>query len=144
MTVIRGGSMLYAISVALFKRVNAALSATSIEVYDGFIPEELESVDFPYVVIGEMDETAVNMLARAARETVVTIKVYTNYRGTKQAKQIGDLIAATLDETDLAPEEGWEFPKIRFLDANILQEDDVRFTNMLRFEIKAERQAVAT
>lgn len=141
---IRGGSSLYAASVAIYEKLAAVFAATSVSVFDGFIPEEKTEVNFPYIIVGEMAEAQSNLLARAVRQTVVTIKVYTLYRGTKQAKQIASQIIDTLEEIDLAPEEGWVFPKVRYLDTNILQEDDTRFTAVVRFEITAERMAVVT
>ncbi len=140
MATIRGGSSLYGVSVAIFQKVSLALQNTA-EVYDGFLPEEFDSVAFPYAIIEEMVEGQENLLNRAVRVTVVTIKIYTAYRGTKQAKQLAGKLVDILEEMDLSPQEGWVFPKTKYLDTHFLREDDTRFTAIMRFEVMAEKMA---
>jgi len=140
MAVIKGGSSLYGVSLAIFQKVSVALQ-NDCEVFDGFLPEEKTSVDFPYAIIEDMIEGQENLLNRAVRVTVVTIKIYTAYRGTKRAKLLAGKLVDALEEMDLSPEEGWAFPKTQYLDTRFLQEDDVRFTAIMRFEVRAQKLA---
>ncbi len=140
MSVIKGGSSLYGVSVAIYKKVSLAFRDDG-EVFDGFLPEEMDEVDFPYAIIEEMTEGQENLLNRAVRMVVVTIKIYTAYRGTKQAKQLASKLVDMLEEMDLSPEEGWVFPKTKYLDTHFLREDDIRFTAIMRFEVMAEKMA---
>jgi hypothetical protein len=140
MSVIRGGSSLYGVSVAIYKKVSLAFRDDG-EVFDGFLPEDRDEVDFPYAIIEEMTEGQENLLNRAVRAVVVTIKIYTAYRGTKQAKQLASKLVDMLEEMDLSSEEGWTFPKTKYLDTHFLREDDIRFTAIMRFEVMAEKLA---
>lgn len=140
MAAIKGGSSLYGVSVAIYQKVSVAFQDIG-EVFDGFLPEEKDSVDFPYAIIEEMVEGQENLLNRAVRSTIVTIKIYTAYRGTKQAKQLAGKLVDALEEMDLSPQEGWVFPKTKYLDTHFMREDDVRFTAIMRFEVMAEKLA---
>jgi hypothetical protein len=140
MAVIRGGSSLYGVSLAIYQKVSLAFENVG-EVFDGFLPEELVSVDFPYAIIEDMVESQENLLSRSVRITTVTIKIYTVYQGTKQAKQLSGRLIDALEELDLIPQEGWTFPKTKYLDTRFQQEDDSRHTAILRFEVMAEKLA---
>ncbi|THA31836.1 DUF3168 domain-containing protein [Streptomyces sp. A1277] len=65
--------------------------------YD-YVPEECE---YPFVVTGDTIETPDNRLASFGRQTVVTLHVWSQYRGYAQALRIGARITALLDHQPL-------------------------------------------
>ncbi|RAJ64737.1 uncharacterized protein DUF3168 [Streptomyces sp. KhCrAH-43] len=65
--------------------------------YD-YVPEECE---YPFVVTGDAIETPDNRLATFGRQTVVTLHVWSQYRGYAQALRIGARITALLDHQPL-------------------------------------------
>lgn len=65
--------------------------------YD-YVPE---NVAYPFVVTGESIETPDNRLNSFGRQTVVTLHVWSQYRGYAQALRIGARITALLDHQPL-------------------------------------------
>ncbi|MFD5724655.1 DUF3168 domain-containing protein [Streptomyces sp. NPDC058368] len=65
--------------------------------YD-YVPE---NVAYPFVVTGESIETPDNRLSSYGRQTVVTLHVWSQYRGYAQALRIGARITALLDHQPL-------------------------------------------
>jgi hypothetical protein len=76
---------------------NAALMDTISGVFD-YPPEDDV---YPYVTIGEAIETPDNSHDRFGRETVITLHVWSQYRGFAQALAIGAKITALLDHQPL-------------------------------------------
>lgn len=66
-------------------------------VYD-YVPEEDV---YPYVVIGEATETPDNSHDRHGWQTVVTLHVWTQYRGHTQGLTIGNRVSEVLDHQPL-------------------------------------------
>lgn len=84
---------------ALYARLtgDAALMATISGVYD-FVPEDAA---YPFVAIGEVVETPDNRHGGFGRQTAVTLHVWSQYRGYRQALTIGARITALLDHQPL-------------------------------------------
>lgn len=78
-------------------KTDSALSALITGVYD-YLPEE---TPFPYVMVGEATDTADNSHDRFGRQTVVTLHVWSQYRGYAQALRIADRVTALLDHQPL-------------------------------------------
>jgi hypothetical protein len=76
---------------------NAALMATISGVFD-YVPED---VAYPYVVIGEATETPDNSHDRFGRQTVITLHVWSQYRGHAQGLAIAAKVTALLDHQPL-------------------------------------------
>ena len=76
---------------------DATLDALITGVYD-YLPEE---TPFPYVMVGEATESPVNAHDRYGRHTVVTLHVWSQYRGYAQALRIGGRVTALLDHQPL-------------------------------------------
>lgn len=76
---------------------DAALTDTVSGVYD-YLPED---VAYPFIVIGEGIETPDNSHDRYGRETVVTLHVWSQYRGHSQGLAIAAKITALLDHQPL-------------------------------------------
>ena len=66
-----------------------------------YLPEEAA---YPFVVIGESVETADNSHGKFGRETVITLHVWTQYRGHTQGLQIGARVTELLDHQPLTIE----------------------------------------
>lgn len=66
-------------------------------VYD-YVPEE---ADYPFVVIGEATEVPDNRHGGFGRETVITLHVWSQYRGHSQGLRIASLITGLLDHQPL-------------------------------------------
>ncbi|WP_228995326.1 DUF3168 domain-containing protein [Streptomyces sp. DH8] len=79
-------------------RGDTALKALAPSVYD-YLPED---VPYPFIVVGEATETADNSHDRFGRQTVVTLHVWSQYRGYAQVLRIGARINALLDHQPLA------------------------------------------
>ncbi|KKZ72326.1 hypothetical protein VO63_19040 [Streptomyces showdoensis] len=76
---------------------DAALGALISGVYD-YLPE---TAAYPFVVVGEATGTPDNAHDRYGQETVVTIHVWSQYRGYSQGLTIGARITAALDHQPL-------------------------------------------
>jgi hypothetical protein len=84
---------------ALYDRLtgDAVLMATLTGVYD-YTPEE---DNYPFLVIGEATETPDNRHGGFGRQTLVTLHVWSKYRGYTQALTIGARVTALLDHQPL-------------------------------------------
>lgn len=84
---------------ALYTRLtdDAALMDTVTGVYD-YVPE---TAPYPFVVIGEATETPDNRHGAFGRQTVVTLHVWSKYRGYSQALAIGTIVTGLLDHQPL-------------------------------------------
>jgi len=78
-------------------RGDAELMSMIKGLYD-YVPEDCE---YPFVVTGDVIETPDNRLASFGRQTVVTLHVWSQYRGYAQALRIGARITALLDHQPL-------------------------------------------
>ncbi|WP_030744450.1 DUF3168 domain-containing protein [Streptomyces sp. NRRL F-5135] len=76
---------------------DAPLMAAISGVYD-YTPED---IPYPFVVIGEAIETPDNRHGGFGRQTVITLHVWSRYRGYAQALAIGARITALLDHQPL-------------------------------------------
>lgn len=87
------------VQAAVLQRLkgDATLSGLITGVYD-YLPEE---TPFPYVMVGEATEVPGNAHDRYGRETVVTLHVWSQYRGYAQALKIGARVTALLDHQPL-------------------------------------------
>ncbi|WP_327268812.1 DUF3168 domain-containing protein [Streptomyces sp. NBC_01218] len=92
-------------------RGNADLSALIKGVYD-FTPED---VPYPFVVVGESVETPDNRLRGFGRQTVVTLHVWSQYRGYAEVLRIGARVTALLDHQPLTvPGLDWVATRFEF------------------------------
>lgn len=78
-------------------RGDGDLMALASGVYD-YVPEK---VGYPFVVVGEAIETPANAHDRFARETVLTLHVWSQHRGHSQGLAIAARITALLDHQPL-------------------------------------------
>lgn len=76
---------------------DATLAGMVDAVYD-YLPE---TAPYPFVVIGEAIETPSNAHDRYGRDTVVTLHVWSQYRGYAQALRIAAQVIALLDHQPL-------------------------------------------
>ncbi|MET9396281.1 DUF3168 domain-containing protein [Kitasatospora sp. NPDC002965] len=74
------------------------LLALASGVYD-YVPE---GTAYPYVVIGEAIETPDNRLGGFGRQTVLTLHIWSQYRGHHQGQAVGARVMAVLDHQPLA------------------------------------------
>lgn len=79
-------------------RGDTELTALAGSVYD-YLPE---TAGYPFIVVGEATETADNSHDRFGRQTVVTLHVWSKYRGYAQVLRIGARVNALLDHQPLS------------------------------------------
>lgn len=84
-------------AVLALLRGDGELMALASGVYD-YVPE---TAAYPFVVIGEAIETPANAHDRYARETVLTLHVWSQHRGHSQGLTIAARITALLDHQPL-------------------------------------------
>ncbi|WP_299542024.1 DUF3168 domain-containing protein [uncultured Streptomyces sp.] len=92
-------------------RGDSALSALIKGVHD-YTPED---VPYPFVVVGEATEIPDNRHAGFGRQTVVTLHVWSRYRGFAEVLRIGTRITALLDHRPLTiPGMDWIATRFEF------------------------------
>lgn len=93
-------SVLLPLQAALSARLtgDAPLMARVTAVYDGQAPQSTPEspVVLPYVVIGEPTEVPQRPLERAGWSATLTLHVWSNYPGRREALEIADLMDAAL------------------------------------------------
>ncbi len=90
---------------------DATLTDMADAVYD-YLPED---VPYPFIVIGEAIETPDNRHGGFGRQTVITLHVWSQYRGYAQALAIGARITALLDHQPLTiPGVDWIATRFEF------------------------------
>lgn len=105
-------------------------------VHDGAVPQAVEP-RFPYVVIGEASENGADLLVRIGRELVVTIHVFSRYKGSREVKEIMNEISRVLDRTVLTTST-WRFPVVRFESAQSMIEDEDQRHGVLNIRLTAQ------
>ncbi|MFF9639388.1 DUF3168 domain-containing protein [Streptomyces bacillaris] len=116
---------------------DSALSALVDAVYD-YLPED---VPYPFVQVGEAIETPRNSHDRYGRETVITLHVWSKYRGYAQAHRIAAQVVALLDHQPLTVS-GLDHIATRFEFSQTLTDPeppgDIRHV-VLRFRVVTEQ-----
>lgn len=92
---------------ALQRALFQALTADELlaDLVTGIFDHLPEGQAYPYVVLGEWTETPANSHDRFGRSSVLTLHVWSQYRGFAQAYEIGARVMAVLDHQPL-PVEG--------------------------------------
>lgn len=109
---------------AVFSALKAdpAILSRGWPVYDGAVPQA-NIPHFPYIVIGESTENGADLLVRIGRELVLTVHVYSRYKGSKEVKEIMNEISRVLDRKTLSTA-AWVFPLVRLESAQSMIEDE--------------------
>lgn len=92
---------------------------------------------FPYVVLGEDTETAANTLASIGREVTVTIHIFSQYAGTKEAKQIAGRIIDLIERRTLSASGITTYSAVLDLCQFFTDPDGVTTHGVLRFRFLA-------
>lgn len=127
-----------ALTEAVFERLTAALAnvtliggVTSVAVRDAV----KEGTPKPYVVIGETDVSDWGSKSGVGTEQTLTIEVWSEHRGRKQARQIAALVYASLHEQDFSVE-GQQLVLCRFESADYGRDGDgLTYFGRLRYRI---------
>lgn len=93
----------FAFQTALFSALNSDSNLTSTlgaSIFDD-VPDT-QAVTFPYVQIGEDNTLDYSTKDLTGSETVVTIHVWSRYRGSKETKQIMDRVHTLLHDSNLS------------------------------------------
>jgi hypothetical protein len=117
-----------ALASAIFQRIKAALAnvtligiagPTTVPLFDDAPEREGDEAagPFPRVEVGETDVGDWGTKTSFGTEQNITLTVYTNYRGRKQARQIAAYIYDSLHEQDFAVD-GQDLILIRFENAD--------------------------
>jgi len=104
----------------------------------GVFDEVPEDTLKPYVVIGEAYETPDNSHDRKGRRTVVTVHVWSDQQGFKEAVEIADRIVDLLDHPSLTVA-GWSHIATRFDFMQTLRDPDLDIRHVpIRFAVTVE------
>jgi len=104
----------------------------------GVFDEVPEGTSRPYVVVGEAYETADNSHDRKGRRTVITVHVWSDQQGFKEAVEIADRIVDLLDHTPLTVT-GWTHIATRFDFMQTLRDPDLDIRHVpIRFTATTE------
>jgi len=130
------GSSLWDLQVGIFSILegDVALGLLTNGVYDGEVPPE-DEVRTPYVRLGEWNEVADNLHTRLGREVTVTIHVYSDYRGFKEAKLIGNRVIQLLEHQPISGTD-WRIIVCQFESAQTIMDPERIRHNVLVFRLK--------
>jgi hypothetical protein len=130
------GSSLWDIQEGIYTVLNGdvALGVLANGVYDGEVPPEVE-VKCPYVVLGEWTETPDNLHTRIGRQVAVNIHVYSDYRGFKEAKLIGNRIIQLLEHQPISGTD-WRIIVCNFESAQTIMDPEQIRHNVLVFRLR--------
>jgi hypothetical protein len=121
------GSAQYALSVAQYDSLSSSSVIKSLTkgVFDGDAPP---TIDYPYIVLGEMTEGSDDLLVRYGMELTTATHIWSRYRGTKESKLIGSEVLKVLNRQSL-PCADWYIILAKFEGSNTITEgDEVRHT----------------
>lgn len=127
-------SSLWPLQAAVYKALvsNTALTTACNGVFDSLAPANTQ---YPYVVIGEAMETNNDLLARIGREVSLTIHIWSNYQGTRELKQLANMVTSTLDRTLLNAAD-WNISFAAFESFLTLVETDNIYHGVLKIRYK--------
>lgn len=74
------------------------------QVFDG---QATAGATLPYIVLGEIEELAADLLTQQGRQVAVTLHVFSNYRGNQEASAIASRIVQLLNHTALSVGQNW-------------------------------------
>lgn len=137
------GSPAFPIQTAVYTLLNADVGESAAGSLgdlgvDGVFDEVPEGTNKPYVVVGEAYETPDNSHDRKGRRTVITIHVWSDQQGFKEAVGIADRIVDLLDHTTLTIA-GWTHIATRFDFMQTLRDPDVDIRHVpIRFVVTSE------
>jgi hypothetical protein len=130
------GSSLWDLQEGIFTILDgdANLGVLTNGVYDGEVPPE-EDVRCPYVRLGEWNETPDNLHTRIGRQVTVAIHVYSDYRGFKEAKLIGNRIIQLLEHQPISGTD-WRIISCQFENAQTIMDPEQIRHNILVFRLR--------
>lgn len=92
----------------------------------GRIYDEVPNTEvFPFIAIGSHTEEIYNTFDRFGREAVITINIWSQYKGYKEALEILELINQTLDYQNISITDN-DLVYIRYDDSSTIREPDGR------------------
>ncbi|WP_018130712.1 DUF3168 domain-containing protein [Effusibacillus pohliae] len=112
---------LNAIQKAIFDKL--AGDATLARMVTGVFDEVPQGTGFPYITIGEMTEVPFNTFDRKGRDCTVTLHIWSQYPGNKEAVEILGRMNALLDYEPLNVE-GLSLVHCQFENATTIEEPD--------------------
>lgn len=92
----------------------------------GRIYDEVPNTEvFPYIAIGTHTENPWNTFDKFGRDVLITLNIYSQYEGYKEALEILDKVVEVLDYKDITIPE-FELSYIRYEDATTIRDLDGR------------------
>ncbi|MGH3599812.1 MAG: DUF3168 domain-containing protein [Pseudonocardiaceae bacterium] len=126
------------IQAAIFSRLTADVTLAGL--VTGVFDEVPEDAAHPYVVVGEAIETPRNAHAQFGREVVVTLHVWSRYRGFAQAITIVNRITALLDQQPMSIA-GHAVVSVRHEFTQTLRDPDPEIRHVpIRFRVTTEQE----
>lgn len=112
----------WALQQAMFAVLSADVNIHSL-VADRIFDAVPRRAAFPYIVLGEGDETATGTATEDGREHTIAIHIWSRAGGMRESKRIASAVCVALDRTELALE-GHKLIDLRFLSADYTRQSD--------------------
>lgn len=109
-----------AVQATLYATINVAAVTNLAKVYDA-VPQ---GKTFPYVEIGEIEETLDNIFTKAGRALVVTIHIFSDKAGYKEVETILEQLNILLDDTLLPNPTNWRTIRNEYMMGSLQKEFD--------------------
>lgn len=132
-----GAVAMWDAQTAIYAAMRADASLSTYQIYDGAVPQHITPT-FPYIVIGDANETGADLLNRIGRDLAFVIHVWSRYQGQKEVKQIMNLICRVIDRTTTLQTADWWFPIVRLESAQSLMEDDDQYHGIITLRIMGQ------
>jgi hypothetical protein len=130
---------LNAVATAIFVKLNGDATLTAKAPIKDHVPEELAK---PYVVVGDDDELDWSTFARIGRDVAVTIHIWSDYQGWKEAVSIlSDLIRLLDFPASPLSVSGWPTTVISLYEGStkLRDPDGIARHIVARFRVYAEQ-----
>lgn len=103
------------------------------QVFDG---EAGANATLPYVVMGEIEEQPADLLTQLGRQVSLTIHVFSNYKGNKEASAIAGRIIQLLNQTALPVGPNWYIALAQFKSCQVVPDPGEARHYVIRMEYR--------
>lgn len=101
---------------------DSVIDSLTVGVYDD-VPAD---TDYPYIAVGEAEETPFNTFDRIGRDSIFTLHIFSDYRGYKESYEILERMNELLDYKEITIT-NWQAVYLRYETTNAMKEGgDIR------------------
>lgn len=111
------------IQTAIFNKLKA--DNTLMSMIKGVFDDVDEDQGFPYVVIGEATENPFNTFGKNGKESTITIHIWSDYKGFKEALDILKQLNSLLDDANFTMSDH-NLVLIQYDNAQTIRDEDLR------------------